>query len=148
MSIAILIGVHDGLVLAADSASTLVVSTVPGVAAGVANVYDNANKIFNLYKGRPIGCITFGAGSVGNSSIGTIIKDIRQRLSDGQEPRFDPDKYTVQGVAEIIADSIGAECQKQSPALLLQMNIGFLVGGYSTGETLGESWSVEITAGK
>ena len=63
MSIAVIIGVHDGVVLAADSASTLTLGgTAPQPGSrqvvGVLNVYDNANKIFNLYKGRPLGCIT------------------------------------------------------------------------------------------
>lgn len=52
MSIAVIIGVHDGIVIAADSASTLTILTtatpLPGAPAGIANVYDNANKIFNL----------------------------------------------------------------------------------------------------
>jgi hypothetical protein len=146
MSIAVLIGVHDGLVLAADSASTLMVSIAPGTVAGVANVYDNANKIFNLYKGRPVGCITFGAGSIGNSSIGTLIKDIRKRLTDG-EFDFDPKNYTMQRVAEIVSTVLGEECQKQEPAVLVNLNIGFLFGGYSTNQPLGESWSVEVKAG-
>jgi hypothetical protein len=75
MSIAILIGVHDGLVLAADSASTLTLQqqpppgvTIPGGTL-VANVYDNANKIFNLVKGKSLGCVTFGSGSIGNASV-------------------------------------------------------------------------------
>jgi len=50
MSVAVLIGVHDGLVLAADSAATLSMQLPPGVvipggAPMVGNVYDNANKI-------------------------------------------------------------------------------------------------------
>src|SRR6266568_2623644 len=107
MSIAVLIGVHDGLVIASDSASTLAVSAAPGALVGVAKVYDNANKIFNLYKGKPIGCVTFGAGSIGNSSIGTLIKDLRVILMDkekarGLDPPFDPDNYTMEGVSKIL----------------------------------------------
>src|ERR1700722_18775452 len=91
MSVAVLIGVHDGLVLAADSASTLSIAAPPGAPPGavaiagvgmVANVYDNANKIFNLVKGQPIGCITFGRGNIGNASIGTMIKDLRKELTE------------------------------------------------------------------
>ncbi|MGB9459230.1 MAG: hypothetical protein WCB12_24515 [Bryobacteraceae bacterium] len=157
MSIAILIAVHDGLVIAADSASTLSVSVVPGTVAGVAKVYDNANKIFNLYKGRPIGIVTFGSGSIGNASIGTLMKDLRAVLMDGEKAKqfdfeFDPDNYTMRGVAEIVAKFLGAECEKQPAATLLGMNIGFLLGGYSTtgGITgrFGESWGIEIKAGK
>src|SRR5208337_4702535 len=114
MSIAILIGVHDGLVLASDSASTLMISAASNL-AGIANVYDNANKIFNLYKGKPIGCITYGAGSIGNSSIGTLIKDLRAKLT-AREFGFDPENYTMEKVANTVADFLGAECQKQNPA--------------------------------
>jgi hypothetical protein len=151
VSIAVIIGVHDGVVLAADSASTLTVSVAPGSAAGVANVYDNANKIFNLYRGLPIGCVTFGAGSIGNSSIGTLIKDLRAVLMDKKkaeelEIEFDPGKYKLEQVAAILAKFLGDECQKQ-PAMMSVMNIGFLIGGYSTGQPHGESWLVEIKAG-
>lgn len=152
MSIAVIIGVHDGIVLAADSASTLTISLAPGAMAGIANVYDNANKIFNLYKGKPIGCVTFGAGSIGNSSIGTLIKDLRLALMDKKKGKeleiaFDPDNYKLEDVAKALAKFLGDECQKQNPAILPTLNIGFLVGGYSTGQPLGESWLVEIKAG-
>jgi hypothetical protein len=151
MSIAILVGVHDGLVLASDSASTLIVTAAPDV-AGIANVYDNANKIFTLYKGLPIGCITFGAGSIGNSSIGTLIKDLRATLTNRaaaqEQYHFDPDNYTMQHVAEIVASFLSSECGRQTPALQAGLNTGLLVGGYSTGASLGESWSIDVQAGQ
>ena len=152
MSIGVIIGVHDGIVLGADSASSLIVSAAPGVAAGVANVYDNANKIFNLYKGMPIGCVTFGAGSIGKSSIGTLIKDLRRSLADpnlAKDFGFDPENYTMEGVANIVSKFISDECQKAENAPNLpQMDLGLLIGGYSTGKSLGESWSVTIKGGK
>jgi hypothetical protein len=152
MSIAVLIAVHDGLVLAADSASTVTIAVGPGM-AGVANVYDNANKIFNLYKGKPIGCVIYGAGSIGNSSVGTLIKDLRAALKEQKKREnlgieFDPCNYTMKGVCNIVANFLADACQKQDKALLPGMNIGLLLGGYSTGGGLGESWSVEIKEGK
>ena len=153
MSIAVLVSVHDGLVIAADSASSLTISVAPGAVAGIAKVYNNANKIFNLYKGKPIGCVTFGAGSIGNSSIGTLIKDLRAALTDKEKAKelgiaFNPDDYTMEGVSKIVAKFLGDECQKQAPPTLANMNIGLLLGGYSTNGSLGESWSIEIQAGK
>jgi hypothetical protein len=154
MSIAVLIGVHDGVVLAADSASTLSFPTPPGVVLPpgqqgiVGNVYDNANKIFNLVKGLPIGCITFGSGNIGNASIGTLIKDLRQKLTlMPQEMEFNPAQYTMEGVAKILAKFLGGECEKLDAPAKLNTNIGFLLGGYSTQGALGESWSVEIQNG-
>lgn len=150
MSVAVLIGVHDGLVLAADSASTLSIPMpgAPGGGVGVANVYDNANKIFNLVKGQPIGCITFGSGNIGNSSIGTLIKDLRKKLTETpQAEGFDHNSYTMEGVAKILAKFLGDECGKLDAAARANTNIGFLLGGYSKPGDLGESWSVEIQKG-
>jgi len=154
MSVAVLIGVHDGVVLAADSASTLSLPVPPGVVLPpgqqgvVGNVYDNANKIFNLVKGQPIGCITFGSGNIGNASIGTLIKDLRKKLTDTpEEMEFSVDSYTMEGVAKILAKFLGTECDKLDQAAKLNTNIGFLLGGYSKPGPLGESWSVEIQQG-
>lgn len=149
MSIAVLIAVHDGVVLAADSASTLTITGPPGTTpAGMvaANVYDNANKIFNLVKGLPIGCITFGSGNIGNASIGTLIKDLRKKLTAG-ELGFKPEKYTMKDVASILADFLNDECHKLDPAARAAIGTGFLIGGYSSGGDLGESWSIEIKQG-
>jgi hypothetical protein len=149
MSIAVLIGVHDGLVLAADSASTLSMPAPPGavIPGGnmVANVYDNANKIFNLVKGQPIGCITFGSGNIGNASIGTLIKDLRKQLTETPEKwEFNAKEYTMEGVAKILAKFLAKECGKLGQAAKVNTNLGFLLGGYSKPGDLGESWSVEI----
>ncbi|SRR6266567_4725370 len=150
MSIAVLVGVHDGLVLAADSASTLVAANQPG-GAHAANVYDNANKIFNLIKGEPLGCATFGSGSIGNASIGTLIKDFRKELSvkepEKNKYRFDVNKYTMEAVAKLLAEFLGKECDKLTLGERVKINVGFLIAGYSTGESLGESWGLNIIDG-
>lgn len=155
MSVAVLIGVHDGLVLAADSASSLSLALAPGIvvpgsgpAVGIGNVYDNANKIFNLVKGQPIGCITFGSGNIGNASIGTLIKDLRKELTEKPHTwEFDVDEYTMEGVGNILAKFLGNECEKLPEAARANTNIGFLLGGYSKPGDLGESWSVEVQRG-
>lgn len=154
MSVAVLIGVHDGVVLAADSASTLSFSVPPGFPLPpgqtglVANVYDNANKIFNLVKGQPIGCITFGSGNIGNASIGTLIKDLRKKLTNTPEIMgFNPQEYTMRGVAGLLGSFLNEECQKLDAAARTNVNVGFLLGGYSKPGDLGESWSVEIVQG-
>jgi|SRR5208282_2788047 len=155
MSVAVLIGVHDGVVLAADSASTLTLPAPPGVvlppglsSTFVANVYDNANKIFNLVKGLPIGCITFGSGNIGNASIGTLIKDLRKQLTETPDKwEFTADKYTVEGIAKILAKFLGDECDKLEPSAKCNTNMGILLGGYSKPGDLGESWSVGIERG-
>jgi hypothetical protein len=73
MTLALTIKVNDGIVLAADSATTFYQNGPQGQV--VINVYENANKVFHLHKALPIGIITWGGGSIGQSSIGTLIKD-------------------------------------------------------------------------
>ncbi len=155
MSVAVLIGVHDGVVLAADSASTLSIPAPPGVVLPpgvsgnfVVNVYDNANKIFNLVKGLPIGCITFGSGNIGNASVGTLIKDLRKKLTESpKEMEFNADAYTMEKIATILAKFLGDECAKLEPPAKLNTSMGILLGGYSKPGDLGESWSVGIEKG-
>ena len=57
MTIAVSLKVNDGVVLASDSASSLIAKD-PSGNIGVINIYENANKVFNLRKGLPIGLIT------------------------------------------------------------------------------------------
>jgi|GEM_PF-7135216 len=68
MTIAISIKVNDGVVLAADSATTLLALDPQHGAPVVVNVYNSADKVFNLRKGLPIGVITWGAGNIGAAS--------------------------------------------------------------------------------
>jgi hypothetical protein len=72
-------------------------------------------------------------------------------LANEETPKgigFDPDKYTMEQVSKIVANFLGEECKKiQSPGALLSTDFGLLLGGYSSGESLGEAWSVEIQKG-
>src|ERR1019366_4341254 len=119
-----------------------------GQQAVVGNVPIDALPIFNLVKGQPIGCITFGSGNIGNASIGTLIKDLRKKLTDTpKEMAFNAEQYTMEGVAKILAKFLGNECEKLEQPAKLNTNLGLLLGGYSKPGDLGESWSVEIQKG-
>jgi hypothetical protein len=81
LTIAIFLKVNEGLVLASDSASTIIAQDPEGQ-QGVVSTYNNANKEFNLKKGLSIGVITWGADAIGATSLSTLIKDSR-RLAPG-----------------------------------------------------------------
>src|ERR1051326_4243787 len=135
MTIALSLKVNDGVVLAADSATSLITRHQDG-STGVINIYNNANKIFNLRKGLPIGACTWGSGSIGVASISTLLKDLRRRFA-GQDPAYhdwslNKDSYTVEHVAQRLADYVFGELYvpafadwPEKPAL------GFIVAGYS-----------------
>lgn len=98
MTIAICLKVGDGVVLGPDSAASLI-----GENERYFNVYNTAEKTFNLVKGLPIGMMTFGLGGMAGLSIGALVRDLRKRLS-GEDPRFadwalDRSSYTIEQVA-------------------------------------------------
>src|SRR4051794_17186045 len=88
------------MVVASDSATTLMDDE-----GAVHNVYESANKIFNLHKGSPLVAYTFGAGAIGDVSISTLAKDFRALLTSGRpigpgKWTFKPKAYSVEEVAK------------------------------------------------
>jgi hypothetical protein len=152
MTIALSIQVHDGLVLAADSASTIIAAP-PGGAPAVMNIYNNANKISNLCKGRPVGSVLWGAGSIGAASLSTLLKDLRRRFMGDDPAHADwalPADCTVEFVAQRVRQFIYEEAYlvAHGPgAAPGKPSLGILVAGYSTGQGLPESWLVHINEG-
>src|SRR3989304_513009 len=147
MTIAISLKVNDGLVLASDSAATIV-----DKGGGVVNVYNNANKVFNLRKGLPIGAVTYGAGEIGGASISTLIKDLRMRFS-GEDPthsewHIDNAAYKICDVAKNVKKFIYDELYEPSfKDWETKPFLGFMVAGYSSGELMSEVYTISITNG-
>jgi len=72
MSIAIAVKVSDGLVLASDSSTSIVV-TEKG-RKGIAQVYENADKVTQL--GRlPVGIVAWGIGNLQSKSITRLVEE-------------------------------------------------------------------------
>lgn len=151
MTIAVSIKVHDGIVLASDSASSLMRINADGEQS-VVNVHDHANKIFNLYKGLPIGGKTYGAGSIGHASISTLAKDLRKRFqgdADFKEWHINRQNYTIEEVAVSVRKFLYEELYK--PTFKDKKNapyLGFRVAGFSSGAALSELWGIEILDGE
>jgi hypothetical protein len=154
MTIAISLKVNDGLVLAADSASTLSGIDPAGGPSGVSNVYNNANKIYSLRKGLPIGGMAWGVGGIGGSSILTLAKDLRQRLAgndrDCPEWKLNEDTYTIEEVAaksrEFLYEERYRPLMKDGNAPASNY-MGFAVAGYSAHASSPEVYHVEISGG-
>lgn len=142
MTVAICLKVQDGLVLATDSASTLAAED-----GRVVNIYNHADKIANPRKGLPIGLVFWGAGGIGNASMGTLAKDLRTRFNgddpDHQDWHLDSSTYTVREVAdharEFFIDERYIEAfgeWEEKPAL------GIFVAGYSANSELAECYEI------
>lgn len=144
VTIAISMKVNDGIVLAADSASAIIEENPQGT-LNVVNIYNNANKIFNLIKGKPVGLIAWGSGSIGNSSISTLAKDFREKIKKNKIKSINPSDYTIKNIAlefkKFIYDENYLEEFKnweEKPVM------GFIIVGYSTNSHYSEEWKLDI----
>lgn len=142
MTIAISIKVNDGLVLATDSAATIFAPNINNNPSGVINVYQNAEKLFNLCKGKPVGAITWGSGSIGQTSISTLIKDYRNSIKDSVE--LDNIENIANNLCDYIFNGLYVKVYEKWPQ---KPNIGFIVAGYSKGAEFAEEWKFEIING-
>jgi hypothetical protein len=139
MTIAVVVRVNDGFVLASDSATTLGLMAADG-SMQVANIYNNANKIFNLHKGLPIAAMTWGLGSIGPASITTLAKDLRRRFEgrdqDHLDWKLDEGSYSMTEVAAqfktFFYDERYEPLTKSIPAEVQVPYLGLLVAGYSS----------------
>lgn len=152
MTIAISLKVNDGVVLAADSASTLF-APMPGGQQAVMNVYNNANKVFNLRKGLPLGAITWGSGSIGPMSISTLVKDLRRRFAgedrNHRDWHLDPETYQVGEVAARLREFIFEERYPEAfKDWATKPPLGFVVAGYSAGDGMAEEYMVQALNGQ
>lgn len=151
MTIAISLKVNDGVVLAADSASTLSMATAEGEELFF-NLYNNANKIFNLRKGYPIGAITWGLGNIGNASTSTLMKDLRRRFSGEDTSHGSQWKigksYKIEDVAVLVKrfffDELYLPAFREAER---KPQIGFNVVGYSSNENMAEEYQIDIKNG-
>lgn len=134
MTVAVALKVRDGIVLAADSATTLM---APDGSAANHNVYNHANKIVNLCKGTPIGFMTWGIGGFGSANVAMLAKDFR---ANKWQPHFAAG-YEVRAVAEELARFFQGLAQGVSGPF------GFLVAGHTPGAQLGEAWVVNLNDG-
>jgi hypothetical protein len=162
MTVAIALKVHDGVVLAADSAVTMGVRVVDGEL--LQNVYNRADKTFNLTKGKSIGAVGWGLGNIGSASLATLMKDLRKRFTDGHlgpdgEEWMLPDHYTIEWVAARVKGFLFDELYKPFYDKLAgeaEANgrkphwpyMGMLIVGYSAGRSSPEVWQLVVKEGK
>lgn len=133
MTVLVSIKINDGVVMAADSASSF--------ASGM--VYQHADKIVNLRQGLPIGAMVTGAGGIGNESIDTLLKDLRRRFNGEDEARrdwaLDPARYTLAQVAERLRSFLFEE---KAAAYAGGVWTRVRLCGYSADRSLAEVWEI------
>jgi hypothetical protein len=151
LTIAVTVKVHDGIVVASDSATTMKRQIADG-REEIVNIYDNANKIFNLRKGFPVGAVTAGAGSIGHSSIATLAKDLRARFSGDdaahKDWKLNPKTFTVEQVAKRAREFLFEEKWRAIHKDAANIDdLHFWVFGYSANAPLSELWKITVHQG-
>lgn len=148
MTVCVSVKVHDCLVFAADSASSLTGIDSNG-APQVINVWDHGNKVFNLYKGKPIAAMTCGLGSMGPASIGSLAKDFRRMITHGVNgDKIDIENYTIEEVASRASDFFGQRYAAINPAPPPDTTgFEFWIGGYGSGCDNAELWKIQLSSG-
>jgi hypothetical protein len=135
MTVLVSVKINDGVVMAADSASSF--------ASGM--IYNNTHKIVNVREGMPIGVMVTGAGGIGNESIETLLKDLRKRFNGGDPSHaawaLDRNDYTMEQVARRVREFLFDE---KSTAHGRTTWTRVRLCGYSAGRTLAEVWEVVL----
>lgn len=147
MSIVIGIKVGEGLVLAADSVTTLQAVNPEGVVT-VLNTYEYARKLSHIGD-LPVGTLTWGVELIGNRNIESLLSEYENtKLS----VRYDKEakKYSAEYQLKDIVDEIfcfmkerydeayGTKPAHQKPV------IGLLIAGYSHGAFFPEEYRFEF----
>lgn len=134
MTIAIALKINDGIVLATDSASTIVGEEIGNGVRSVDHTYFTADKLFNIKKSSPIGAMTWGSGSINNESISTLVKDFRKECKNEE---YISVKDSADKFKEFLEKKINTDT-----------TLGFLIAGYSKGEGHPEMFLINIEKGE
>lgn len=147
MTVCVAIKVHDCIVFAADSASSLVATPETGVSS-VVNIWRHGIKVFNLHKKLPIVAMTAGMGHFGPASISSLAKDLRLSLSGGSgKNRLDEKNYAIQEVADKAYKFFESQYRKVKPLPASPHLFEFWIGGYGSKVNRGEIWKLAIQDG-
>lgn len=136
MTVCVSVKVHDCIVFAADSASTLIDAN-----GAVQNVFNNADKVFNLHRKLPIAAMTCGMGHIAGRSISNLAKELRQDLMVG----LDEETYQISDVVEA-AHGFFYEKYRAIPSEPGH-GLDFFIAGYGSDAAHGEVWKISIVAG-
>jgi hypothetical protein len=147
MTVCVATTVDDGIVFAADSATSLLSTGADGSSV-VANVYRHGNKVFNLCRGLPICAMTAGMGSIGRVPIHALAKDFRQRLVSDEDYAIDIKNYSIEAIAISARKFLFEDkYQKLDPPPPAPHSLEFWIGGFSTGSEQPELWLITIKNG-
>lgn len=147
MTICIGVAVFDGIVFAADSASSVIGKSPQGDPI-ITNVYRNGNKVFNLIKGFPIVSMTSGMGNFGRAPISALTKDLRKLFgTEGSEYYINLDSYSIEEIAKLAHRFFKEQYESIDPKPDNPHYFEYWIGGYGSQSDMHEIWIFKINNG-
>ncbi len=147
MSLIVYVKVSEGIVLAADSAATIVgqlVSPEGKKVPGVLKVFYNSKKL-NQLLGLPVGVLNWGLSHLEMRTISSLVEQCaieKIRKLQGLQNKDTP-SYAVKDIADEISKFITPLYEtaiEKLPKGNPKPELGFIVAGYSAGEFFPEEW--------
>lgn len=154
MTIAVACNLADGVVMGADSAITIhgAVETPTGKQEGIVKVYNDAEKLFQLYE-LSVGVVTYGVAQLNLRTIDSYIREFEHEHSP-KEVR----EWSIQQFAKELWGFFNIRYRKAFTAVLEQKcekpfdeiepqkrpALGLMVGGFNPNEYLSELWDVMV----
>lgn len=135
MTVVISVQVSEGLVLAADSSSTVGRWSGDG-RFEVFKVWKHSKKLAHL-KDYPIGVLSWGTGSIGPRNIQSLIYEYERDLDSWE---LDED-YQVREIANELVEFLGKRYLAQFPKTGEQPALGVLISGYSRDQFIPEQYT-------
>ena len=148
MSIVVSVKVADGLVVAADSASTLSAKSPKGE-MGVAKVFSTATKVMQL-RDYPMVVASWGEGTIGSRTISSLVYEYANTTPPLKEIEVDSDTLSVESEARRIHEFLLKADKEVNPKASQQarQGIGVVLGGYSGNEFFPEIYVMNVPQGE
>ena len=147
MTVCVAIKVHDCIVFAADSASSVMGISASGDSI-VANIWQHGIKVFNLHKRLPVEAMTAGLGNFGPASISNLAKDLRVKLMDeDQANALEMENYTIEEIVTIAHEFFRDKFDEIDPPPPAPTVFEFWIGGYGARDDRGSIWKLLIQDG-
>ncbi len=151
MTIAVACNISDGVILGVDSAVTIAHQ------GGIANIYENAEKLFQLGD-RPIGVAFYGLGGIENRSMGSHLREFERLDPNGVISHHTTMKTVVESLRrhfwqkyrDDVLKPIAKNAGKRISEIPLEKLpvLGLVVGGFSAKKYQSEVWNILLPTHK
>ena len=142
MSVVIIVKVSEGIVLAADSAATLMgeINGPEGPQKGVLKTFYNAKKLLQIGN-FPIGVLTWGAASIGHRTLESLVREWEHNNNWESVKQYGK-SFQIKECAAGLLEHLQKVHQQEFENIPKEQRpgVGMAVAGYSKGEFFPEIW--------